>query len=125
MADSCIYVQRNGRIDRINISAIIYLERDKRKITIVTDYDKFIVYGRLESIEPLLDKSFYLCLKRLYVNFDKIVTLYHGGILFSNGELKHVGMNNYQRMLRDFRKYIKITADVDDAYRNFDEKIAK
>lgn len=103
----------------------MYLERNGRTLTVVTRFGTLECYNKIETILPLLNESFHLCLKGLYVNFDNIVTVFHGGIVFTNGEIKYLGMTNYQKMVKAFRRYIRQNTGVNASSRSFDEKVAK
>lgn len=103
----------------------MYLERNGRALNIVTRFERIECYDKIEKILPLMGEPFYLCLKGLYVNFDNIVTVFQGGIIFETGEIKYVGMTNYQKMVKDFRRYIRKNTKVIVGCACLDEKKKK
>ena len=110
MSEKYILVMTRSMAVRIRLEDIVYVERDKRKVHIVTAEDSYTYYERMENIEPLLDSRFYPCLKSCYINLDKVVSMREQKITFEGGQMVYLGRENFGKTLQHYKNYLKNTA---------------
>ena len=96
---------------RIKVDDIIYIERDKRKVRIVTELEDYDFYERIENIEPLLDNRFFPCLKGCYINLEKVVSMREQRITFTGGQVLYLGRENFLKTLQFYKIYLKNPLD--------------
>lgn len=111
MHDECILILTASVTARIRISDIVYIQRDKRKIHIVTDLEEYEYYEKMENIEPLLDRRFFPCLKGLYINLNKVVSMRDRKITFEGGQFLYIGRENYLKTAQYYKFYLKNPVD--------------
>ncbi|MBR3786044.1 MAG: LytTR family transcriptional regulator DNA-binding domain-containing protein [Firmicutes bacterium] len=92
---------------RIRIKDVIYIERDKRKIRIITDLEEYEYYERLENLEPMLDRRFFACLKGCYINLEKVVSMRNQKITFQGGQVLYLGKENFLKTMQYYKDYLK------------------
>lgn len=92
---------------RIRTSDILYIERDKRKIHIVTILEEYDYYERIENIEPLLDERFFPCLKGCYINLERVVSMRDQRITFDGGRILYLGRENFLKTIQYYKIYLK------------------
>ena len=107
MGDGFITIITCKMAARVMIRDIAYIERDSRKLHIVTDKEVYDYYERLESVEPLLDERFYPCLKGCYINLDKVVSMRDQKITFEGGQDIYLGKDNFAKTLQHYKLYLK------------------
>ncbi len=96
---------------RIRIKDIVYIERDKRKIHVVTDLEEYEYYEKMENIKPLLDTRFFPCLKGLYINLEKVASMREQKITFEGGQVLFLGRENYLKTAQYYKFYLKNSAE--------------
>ena len=109
MSGECILVMTTSMAVRIKIEDIVYVERDKRKVCIVTEGEAYTYYERLENLEPLLDGRFYPCLKGCYINLDKVISMREQKVTFEGGQVIYLGRENFAKTLQHYKIYLKNT----------------
>lgn len=68
-----IYIKEDGRLVRVPLDNILYVENAGDYVCIQTTYGKHIVYGTIRGIDERLPKTKFLKVHRSYiVNLDKI-----------------------------------------------------
>lgn len=92
---------------RIKTSDIVYIERDKRKIRVVTDTEAYEYYEKVENIEPYLDRRFFPCLKGCYINLEKVVSMRGQKITFEGGQVIYLGRENFVKTMQYYKIYLK------------------
>ena len=92
---------------RIRIRDIVYIERNKRKIRIVTDLEQYEYYEKMKNLEPLLDRRFFPCLKGLYINLNKVVSMHDRIITFEGGQTLLIGRENFLKTAQYYKFYLK------------------
>lgn len=107
MKNKYVYVITANMIAKVDLDCIYYIERTGRKIYIVTDENSYEFNGKLEAITKDLDDRFYPSLKSLYINFDNILSMYQGEIIFSDKVNVVLGMYNFRKTKEAFREYIE------------------
>ena len=107
MSDEYILVLASNVAARIRTGDIVYVERNKRKLRIVTEQDEYEYYESIESIKPLLDSRFFPCLKGCYINLEKVVSMRDQKITFEGGQVLYLGRENFLKTMQYFKLYLK------------------
>ena len=107
MKEEYILVLTQTVAARIKIDDIVFIERDKRKIRIVTDLEEYEYYEKLENIEPLLDRRFFPCLKGCYINLEKVASMRERRITFEGGQVVYLGRENFLKTMQYYKIYLK------------------
>lgn len=107
MKEEYILILTQAVAARIRITDIAFIERDKRKIRIVTDLEEYEYYEKLENLEPLLDRRFFPCLKGCYINLEKVVSMRDQKITFEGGQVLYLGRENFVKTLQHYKIYLK------------------
>ena len=107
MKNRCVMVITSNIAARIRIDDIVYIERDKRKLRIVTDGDTFEYYEKIENVEPFLDRRFFPCLKGCYINLEKVASMRDQKITFEKGQVLYLGRENFMKTLQYYKIYLK------------------
>lgn len=108
MCNSTYIIVMNGKeLTRVRLTDILLIERNLRKIRIRTEDAIYEYYERLENIEPLLNQSFFPCLKSCYINLDKIISMKDQRILFNNGFIYYLGRTNFIKTRKRYKIYLK------------------
>lgn len=92
---------------KVSVSDIIMIERDKRKLHIVTDQKEYQIYERIENVAPLLDEGFYSCLKGFYINLSRVKSMADQQIIFDNGMIYSLGRDNFIRAKQRYALFLK------------------
>ena len=111
MTIECITISTGRRTTKVNLSDVLYIERNLRKVRIVTDQDEIEYYQRLENLIPLLDSRFFPCLKGCYINFDRVKSMEEQQIIFDCGKRFYLGRTNFIRTRKAYKKYWKNPAE--------------
>lgn len=107
MKDRYVLVLTQSVAARINIEDIVFIERDRRKIRIVTNMEEYEYYEKMENIEPLLDGRFFPCLRGCYINLEKVVSMREQRITFEGGHTVYLGRENFLKTLQYYKIYLK------------------
>lgn len=92
---------------RMCMSDIDLIEQNGLKLRMLTSLGEYVFYDKMEAIaEALIGASFYRAMKSLIVNFDNVVFMKDGTMLFHSGRTYSIGRNNYLMMKRAFKKYL-------------------
>lgn len=98
----------SGTVDaKVRIREIIFIERNRRKLHVVTTERKYEFYEKIENVIPYLDERFFPCLKGCYINFDRVVRMEQQKIYFDNGEIYYLGRENFFKTRRAYKEYLK------------------
>ena len=106
MTEGYIMILTPSIAAHIKISDIVYVERNKRKIRIVTDLEEYVYYEKIENIEPFLDKRFFPCLKGCYINLDKVTSMREQRITFEGEQVLYLGRENFLRTMQYYKFYL-------------------
>lgn len=108
--DACIkfipIVTRNQSI-RMETDSIYKIQRDNRRLSILTAEGEFYYYEKLERIEQHLGNNFYSCLKGCLINLDKVKSMKDQTVVFENGQEYNLGRSNYIKTRQVYSAYIK------------------
>ncbi len=107
MKEDYIAVLQGKAVAKVKVSDIVFIERDRRKLHLVTEKGTYDYYERMENVEPVLDQRFYPCLKGCYINLDKVESMQEQRISFDNGEFLYIGRENFIRTRQYYKKYLK------------------
>lgn len=104
--DSIIIISGNT-FARIKFNDIEMIEQIGRKIKLCTESEEYIFYDKMNDIASvLIGSTFYRAMKSLIVNFDKMVNIRDGVLLFESGRKFAIGRNNYLILKRSFKNYL-------------------
>ena len=92
---------------KVKVKDIVYIERDKRKLRLVTDLEEYEYYEKIENIETLLDGRFFPCLKGCYINLEKVVSMRDQKITFEGGQILYLGRENFLKTMQYYKIYLK------------------
>lgn len=109
MAENYISIISGKVAARVKVSDVVFIERNRRKLHIVTDKDEYDYYEKLENIEPLLDGRFYPCLKGCYINLEKVTSMAEQSIQFENGEVFNLGRENFIKAKQRYMCFLRKT----------------
>ena len=107
MNEEYILIVTKSVVARIKVSDILYIERAKRKIHVVTALEEYEYYERIENVEPFLDGRFFPCLKGCYVNLDKVTSLKDRKIFFEGEKFLLLGRENFLKTVQYYKIYAK------------------
>ena len=106
MFERYIVVSNGKFVAKVKINDILLIERNARKVRIVTARETYEYYERLENIHPFLDPGFYPCLQNCYVNFEKVKVMQEQKIIFEDGYVFYLGRANFVKTRQAFKKYL-------------------
>lgn len=105
--NNSIVIVSGNTFARIKFSDIEMIEQIGRKIKVCTENDEYIFYDRINDMaSALLGSTFYRAMKSLIVNFDKMVNIKDGVLIFESGRKFAIGRNNYLILKRSFKNYL-------------------
>lgn len=97
-----------AKSEKIKTSDVIMIERENRKVKVVTDDKKeYVLYGKLDNIKPFLDDRFYPCMAGCLINLDKVRSMEKMVIRFEGGKDLMVGRDNFIRTRQVFNARIR------------------
>lgn len=106
MVEKYITVITGSEAARIKLADIMLIEKDRRKIHMVTQNREYHYYDSMEHVETFLDQRFYPCLKNCYVNLDRISCMAEQNIYFDNGYVYNLGRTNFIKTRQKYRGYL-------------------
>ena len=107
MVATYITVSSGKRITKVNVDDIFFVERNLRKLRIVTAKEEIEFYQRLDEITPFLDQRFYPCLKGCYINFEQVKSMEEQRIIFEEDKCFYLGRANFMKTKQAYKKYWK------------------
>lgn len=107
MNDSYITVSVKGCVRKVTFDDILYVERESRKLKIVTENGEYIFYERLENIVCAFDERFYPCLKGCYINLEKVACMDGQQVIFDNGSTYFLGRESFVRTKQRYYHFLK------------------
>ena len=94
----CLVVKNKQGIYKIELSDIVYCEKEKRKIHIHTADRKISFYGKFEELLDSLSRDFYRCHNSYIVNMAKVCELSGKKFLCENGKSIPVSKTYYVKV---------------------------
>lgn len=107
MTESYLVIINGRETAKVKISDILMVERDRRRLHIVTPEKEYIYYEKLENVEGCLDNRFYPCLKGCYINFERISHMSDQKIYFENGYIYDIGRSNFIKTKQKYGSYLR------------------
>lgn len=101
-----IIIKNNKVVAKVDTTTILFVEKDKRTLKIVTETREFSYYEKLSNIESSLDDSFFPCRKGCYINMAKVMLMEDNCITFDNGVKYWLGRENFVRTKKAFYNFL-------------------
>ena len=101
-----IHIKNQKIVASVSTTSVLYIEKDGRKLRVVTENREFSYYEKMNNVEPLLDNTFLLCRKGCYINLSKIALMEDQCITFINGEKYWLGRDNFNRTKKQFINFL-------------------
>ena len=102
-----IYIKVRQTTFAVRLDDIIYMEKDRRKITVhVVEGDDICFYGRYESVMPLLDSRFVHPHQSYVINMQWIYRLGNNEALMFGGDRIMMGTRCFGKLRRAYNEYI-------------------
>ncbi|MCI5720992.1 MAG: LytTR family transcriptional regulator DNA-binding domain-containing protein [Firmicutes bacterium] len=101
-----IHIKNQKIVASVSTTSVLYIEKDGRKLRVVTENREFSYYEKMNNVEPLLDNTFFLCRKGCYINLSKIALMEDQCITFINGEKYWLGRDNFNRTKKQFINFL-------------------
>lgn len=102
-----ISIITKSKVARMPVSEIESVEQCGRKLHIYSSYGEYESYDRIDNIAPMLvEMGFYRPMKSMIINFDKVIQMSDGEIIFDSGRSICMGRNNYSGTRSAFRSYV-------------------
>lgn len=99
------YSSKSGIIN-ILYHSILYIESNKRTVTIFERETSHCFYEKLDALQQKLGSAFLRCHKSYLVNMDQIQSFLSDSILLYNGKVIPVSQNKYSEAKKQFINYI-------------------
>lgn len=105
--NNSIIIISGNTFARIKFEDIEMIEQIGRKIKVCTESEEYLFYDKMNDIASILiESTFYRAMKSLIVNFDKMVNIRDGILIFESGRKFAIGRNNYLSLKRSFKNYL-------------------
>jgi DNA-binding LytR/AlgR family response regulator len=100
---SGLTIRSNGRLVKLALQEIIYIQSYNEYVSIHTASDRFLIYERLKNIEKLLPaKKFYRVHRSYIVSLEKI-RAFSGNLVDAGGVEIPVSRNNRSKLFKKMR----------------------
>lgn len=109
MEEQYIPIISGSHAAKVKVGDIIMIERNRRKLHIITGHREYQYYEKMENVELLLDDRFYPCLKGCYINLERISSMEDQRIFFDNGLVYDLGRENFIKTKQKYRGYLRNT----------------
>lgn len=88
---------------RIPYNQILYFESRNRKITVVTETNRFTYYGQLQKIIPSLPIQFCRIHKSYIINLRRVMEFHAAAVTMSDGAVLSIG-ETYKQSFKEYKK---------------------
>ena len=105
MDDKHILVKTGAIVEKVPTEEVVAVQRDGRKLHIVSDNKDYVYYQKMDNVEPKLSDNFYRCHGGCYINLDKVRLMEEQEIFFYNGYSIYLGRTNFIKAKQYFYKY--------------------
>ena len=92
---------------KVNLDDIVLIEREGRKLHVVTERREYRYYEKIDIVEQYLDERFYPCLKSCYVNLEHIAYMEEQEIHFDNGYAFFLGRSNFIKTKQKYKSFLR------------------
>ena len=106
MRKEYVYVKTGRSITRVDMDAIIYIEKDDREAILVTADEEIRWYCTMKQMKELVDDRFIKCHRSYLVNMDKIIKMEHQNIWLEGGYNIIFGRESFRKAMKIFSDYI-------------------
>ena len=115
MQKGYVVVKSHKHVTRVEVSEIMYVLRDGRRLILATQSQEYIFYGNMDSVEGVVGKDCCRILARCIVNmaYLKSVDVERRRVIFKNGEELFLGRNACNRLKMIFYRYL-LTNNLDE-----------
>lgn len=93
-------------IFRIDLSQVLYFEKDLRKINVYGEKETWTFYGRLMELEAILDESFCRCHNSIVVNLAQVNGLERFQFSMKNGKDLAVSQSRYSKVKKQYWDFL-------------------
>ncbi|MGF6376200.1 DNA-binding LytR/AlgR family response regulator [Clostridiales Family XIII bacterium PM5-7] len=107
MSESYIPIICGKEAAKVKVSDILMIERENRKLHVITQDKAYAYYEKIQNVEPMLDGRFYPCLKGCYINLDHVTGMANQTITFDNGTEYNLGKENFIKAKQTYVVYLK------------------
>lgn len=105
MDDKSILIKTSTAVEKLPTNEVVSVQREGRKIRIVSDEKNYIYYQKMENVEKKLPDNFYRCHGGCYINLDKVRLMEEQEVFFYNGYSIYLGRSNFIKAKQQFYKY--------------------
>ena len=105
-AQRFLTVKLGRRVGRYALDQILYLEKQLRKIQVVTAGESFCFYGKFSDIQPQLDRRFIRCHGSYLANMDHVAELREGEFVMQEGQKVPISRRCLPQVREGFLNYL-------------------
>ena len=102
-----VLIKNNKCVAKVETSTILFVEKDGRKLHVVTDSREYSYYEKLSNIEHLFDSTFFQCRKGCYINLNRVTIMEDQCVFFDNGMTYWLGRDSYIKTKHAYVSYLK------------------
>ena len=105
-AQRFLTVKLVGRVCRYSLDQVLYMEKQLRKIMLVTSGETVCFYGTFSDIQPQLDRRFIRCHGSYLANMDHVAELREGEFLMQEGQKVPISRRSLSQVRESFLNYL-------------------
>lgn len=103
-----IIINNKSTIEKIEISKIVYIESNKRKLSIITTNSKYEIYEKLDNIYNKIENYGFIKTHKSYIiNMNFIQRIEPKEIITTKGEIIPISRGNINAIKEKFMKYLE------------------
>ncbi|NLD10882.1 LytTR family transcriptional regulator DNA-binding domain-containing protein [Aminicella lysinilytica] len=92
---------------RVRVSDVQAIERDHRKLKVITAEEEYEIYGKIEEVTDYLDSRFYTCMAGCIINLDQVESMEERKIEFFGGNNMVMGRENFAKTRQVYNEHIR------------------
>ena len=92
---------------RVRVSDVQAIERDYRKLKVITAEEQYEIYGKIDDVTDYLDSRFYSCMAGCIINLDQVEAMEEREIEFFGGYNMVMGRENFARTRHAYNDHIR------------------
>ena len=101
-----LVVQQKGMTVSVNISDILYVESNERKVVLHLEDETIEYYGKIGEAEGTLGSRFFRTHRGFLVNLDAVKKYARSQVELTNGEAVLMSKNQYQPFVEAYMRHI-------------------
>ena len=101
-----LVVQQKGMTVSVNISDILYVESNERKVVLHLEDETIEYYGKIGEAEGTLGSRFFRTHRGFLVNLDAVKKYSRSQVELTNGEAVLMSKNQYQPFVEAYMRHI-------------------